>query len=155
MSVESKITNYQKWFLGENGYEKWVEDSIDHNNRIPRYAYNLAIVLKNNDKAIGWIGWGTDDLKKCDYDFGYSLLPEYWNKGIMTEALKCGVDYMFNKLNASIISGECIEANIGSSRIMEKAGLLLAKEWEEVNNETKEVEKRKLYSVCLENWGHN
>jgi hypothetical protein len=31
MSIEEKITNYQKWFLGKNGYKQWVEDSIDHN----------------------------------------------------------------------------------------------------------------------------
>jgi ribosomal-protein-alanine N-acetyltransferase len=146
MSIEEKITNYQKWFLGKNDYKQWVENSIDHNKRIPRFAYNLTIVLKNNGKAIGWIGWGTDDLKKREYNFGYSLLPEYWNKGFMTEALKCGVDYMFNKLNANIISGNCVGDNIGSARVMEKAGLLLTKEWEEVNNETNKIEKRKQYS---------
>ena len=143
MSIEEKITNYQKWFLGKNGYKQWVEDSIDHNKRTPRFAYNLAIVLKSNGKAIGW---GTNDLEKREYDFGYSLLPEYWSKGFMTEALKCSVDYMFNKLNASIISGECVDYNIGSTRVMERAGLLLTKEWEEVNNETNKIVKRKRYS---------
>ncbi|MDR0472118.1 MAG: GNAT family N-acetyltransferase [Treponema sp.] len=146
MSVEEKITNYQKWFLGKNGYKQWVEDSIDHNKRIPRFAYNLAIVLRKNGKAIGWIGWGTDDLEKCEYDFGYSLLPDYWNSGFMTEALKCGIDYMINKLNASIVFGDCVDDNIGSARVMEKAGLMLTKEWEELNNETNKVEKRKQYS---------
>ena len=149
MSIEEKITNYQKWFLGKNGYKQWVEDTIDHNNRIPRFAYNLTIVLKNNGKAIGWIGWGTGDLEKREYDFGYSLLPEYWNKGFMTEALKCGIDYMSNKLNATIISGKCVDENIGSARVMEKAGLLLTKEWEEVNNETLKIKKRKRYSKTL------
>ena len=146
MSIDEKITNYQKWFLGKNGYKQWVEDSIDHNKRIPRFAYNLAIFLRNNEKAIGWIGWGTDDLEKREYDFGYSLLSEHWGKGIMTEALKCGIDFMFNELNASIVSGECVKDNAGSARVMEKAGLLLTKEWEEMNNETYEIEKRKQYS---------
>ena len=26
MSIEEKITNYQKWFLGKNGYKQWIED---------------------------------------------------------------------------------------------------------------------------------
>ena len=146
MSIDEKITNYQKWFLGKNGYKQWVEDSIDHNKRIPRFAYNLVIILKNNEKAIGWIGWGTDDLEKREYDFGYSLLPKYWGKGIMTEALKCGIDFMFNKLNANIVSGECVNDNVGSARVMEKAGLFLVNEWEETNNETNEIEKRKQYN---------
>jgi len=146
MSIEEKITNYQRWFLGDNGYKLWVENSIEHNNRIPRFAYNLAVVLKNNGTAIGWIGWGTDDLNKREYDFGYSLMPDYWNKGFMTEALKCSVDFMFNKLNANIVSGECVDDNIGSARIMEKAGLLLTKEWEEINKETNKMENRKRYS---------
>jgi [ribosomal protein S5]-alanine N-acetyltransferase len=146
MSVEEKITNYQKWFLGKNGYKQWVEDAIDHNKRTPRFAYNLVIVLKNNGKSIGWIGWGTDDLEKREYGFGYALLPEYWNKGIMTEALKCSVNYTFEKLNASIVRDECVDDNIGSARVMEKAGLLLTKEWEEINKETNKLEKRKQYS---------
>jgi len=149
MSVEEKITNYQKWFLGKNGYKQWVIDSIDHNNRTPRFAYNLTIVLKNDDKAIGWLGWGTDDLEIRKYDFGYALLPEYWGKGVMSEALKCGVDYMFNSLNASIVFGECVEDNIGSARVMEKAGLILTKEWEEANNETNKIEKRKEYCKTI------
>jgi RimJ/RimL family protein N-acetyltransferase len=149
MSIEEKITNYQKWFLGKNGYKQWVEDSIDHNNRTPRFAYNLVIILKSNGKAIGWLGWGTDDLEIRRYDFGYALLPEYWNKGIMAEALKCGVDYMFNELNASIVFGECVVDNIGSARVMEKVGLILTKEWDEVNNETNKIEKRKEYSKKL------
>ena len=147
MSVEEKITDYQKWFLGENGYEQWVNGAINHNNRIPRFAYNLTIILKNNGKAIGWLGWGTDDLEKREYDFGYALLPEYWGKGFMTEALKCGINYMLKELNASIISGECVEDNMGSARVMEKAGLLLIKEWEEINNVNKKIEKRKKYSI--------
>jgi len=146
MSIEEKITNFQKWFLGKNGYKQWVEESIDHNNRIPRFAYNLVIILKNNEKPIGWLGWGTDDLEIRKYDFGYALLPEYWNKGIMTEALKCGIDYMFKKLKASIVLGECVNENIGSAHVMEKAGLNLTREWEEINNETKKIEKRKEYS---------
>ena len=145
MSIEEKITSYQKWFLGKNGYKQWVEDSIEHNKQRPRFAYNLAIVLKNNGKAIGWIGWGTDDLGKREYDFGYSLLPDYWSKGIMTEALKCGINYMFDELNASNVFGECVDDNIGSARVMEKAGLELIKEWEELNMESNKIEKRKKY----------
>jgi ribosomal-protein-alanine N-acetyltransferase len=149
MSIEEKITNYQKWFLGKNGYKKWVEDSIKYNNELPRFAYNLVIILKSNGKAIGWLGWGTDDLEIRKYDFGYALLPEYWNKGIMAEALKCGLDYMYNELKASIVFGECVDDNIGSARVMEKAGLLLTKEWEEINNDTNKIEKRKEYSKKL------
>jgi ribosomal-protein-alanine N-acetyltransferase len=106
----------------------------------------LTILLKNNGNAIGWIGWGTDDLEIRKYDFGYSLLPEYWNKGYMTEALKCSIDFMFKKLNASIVFGECVDNNIGSARAMEKAGLFLEKEWEDINKETNDIEKRKQYS---------
>jgi RimJ/RimL family protein N-acetyltransferase len=61
---------------------------------------------------------------------------------------------MFNKLNASIVNGECVDDNIGSARVMEKAGLLLTKEWEEVNNETTKIEKRKQYSKTINEMGY-
>jgi len=147
MSNEEKITKYQKWFMGENGCQQWLEEAIKHNERIPRFAYNMAIVLKNNRQAIGWIGWGAHDLEKREYSFGYALLPEFWEKGIMTEALKCGIKYMFEELNANIVSDHCVDDNPGSARVMEKAGLVLTKEWEEINKETQKLEKHKFYSI--------
>jgi len=53
---------------------------------------------------------------------------------------------MFKELKASIVLGECVNENIGSARVMEKVGLNLTKEWEEINNETNKNEKRKEYS---------
>jgi len=147
MSNEEKITKFQKWFMGENGYQQWVDEAITHNKRVPRFAYDMVIVLKSSKQAIGWIGWGTHDLEKREYSFGYALLPEFWGKGIMTEALKCGIKYMFEELNANTISDHCVEDNPASARVMEKAGLTLTKEWEEINKETQKLIKHKFYCI--------
>jgi len=152
MSNEARITKYQKWFMGENGCQQWLEEAIMHNQRIPRFAYNLAIVEKSNGRAIGWIGWGAHDLEKREYGFGYALLFEFWGKGIMTEALKCGIKYMFDELNANIISDHCVDDNPGSARVMEKAGLVLTKEWEDINIETQKTEKHKFYGIKYEDY---
>jgi len=69
----------------------------------------------------------------------------------MTETLKCGIKYMFEELNANIVSDHCVDDNPGSARVMEKAGLVLTKEWEEINKETQKTEKHKFYSINNKN----
>lgn len=45
-------------------------------------GYRYAICLKDENKAIGYIGLGEGD----SFDFGYGLGKEYWGKGYATEA---------------------------------------------------------------------
>src|SRR3712207_3840485 len=126
LSQEPDVTRFQTWLRlsSEEEARQWILNAIDHNQRVPRYAYNLAIVTQHDAQAIGWIGWGrASDPAKGDYDFGYALLPGAWGNGYMTEALQAAVNFMFESLHAELVFGECAESNHGSARVMEKAGL--------------------------------
>src|SRR5687768_14139584 len=60
LSREVEVTRYQTWLRlsSEAEAQQWVQNAIDHNRCVPRYAYNLAIVAQADATAIGWIGWG-------------------------------------------------------------------------------------------------
>ena len=82
-----------------------------------------AIELKRDRKVIGGISirkWNGDN--RCA-DVGYVLSKKYWNKGIITEALKAVINFGFDELNAHRIEAHCDENNIGSYKVMEKAGM--------------------------------
>lgn len=96
--------------LSKDMFEK--KDNID-----------FAIVLKSENKVIGGISirkWNNEN--RCA-DIGYVLSPKYWNKGIITEAIKRIIKFGFDELNANRIEAHCDENNIGSYRAMEKAGM--------------------------------
>lgn len=56
-------------------------------------------------------------------EIGYWLGVPYWNQGYTTEAARLVTPYGFDTLNLHRIQATCLPHNVGSSRVMEKAGL--------------------------------
>lgn len=84
----------------------------------------FAVVLKENDLLIASIGL-IDDPKRQNPKakmVGYALGRDYWNRGIITEALKEIIDYGFNTLGLDLISAYCYPHNQRSQRVLEKQG---------------------------------
>ena len=86
----------------------------------------FAIVLKENQKAIGSIGieeLGEELDKDLDNlsgrELGYVLNKDYWNKGIMTEAVSKVIDYCFNTLNLNFLMASYFNHNIASKKVLE------------------------------------
>jgi RimJ/RimL family protein N-acetyltransferase len=132
MASEPAVTRYQTWLkLGsEAEARQWLQDAMFHNRQHPRHAYNLALAECDTRRKIGWIGWGhAEESTYGEYSFGYALLPEYWGQGYMTEALQAGIRFMFEVLGAQGVTDHCESTNIGSKRVMEKAGMRLVARW--------------------------
>ena len=78
----------------------WCEDDIGcsvHNEDAIRYLIkvknNYAVVLKENNEIIGTIGLNEDaDGNENIRNVGVRIIPQYQNKGYMTEALKAVID---------------------------------------------------------------
>lgn len=61
---------------------------------------------------------------KIRADLGYDLRPEYWNSGIMTEALGAVIDFTFNKIQVNRIEASVSNENNASIRVLEKLGFV-------------------------------
>lgn len=84
---------------------------------------NWAIEYKENGKMIGGIDYvGFNFRDKCG-EIGYCLNKDYWNKGIMTEAVKEVIKFGFEKMDLQRAEIRCDERNVPSYKVMEKAGL--------------------------------
>ncbi|AOR23576.1 GNAT family N-acetyltransferase [Clostridium taeniosporum] len=83
-----------------------------------------AIELKKDKKDIGWIELynQSNDLNMNSKELGFVLSQEYWGKGLMTEAVKLVLNYVFNikKVN-SIICSHFLK-NIRSRNVITKCG---------------------------------
>ena len=67
------------------------------------------------------------DLRQPDkhrLEFGYVLARAWWGKGLMTEALTEIVGWALSQPSIYRIGAVCDVENIGSARVMEKAGLV-------------------------------
>jgi RimJ/RimL family protein N-acetyltransferase len=88
-------------------------------------AYQPAQVfaIEYNDEYVGNIGLHPEkDVYRKSAEIGYFLGEPYWNKGIMTEAVKQMVKYGFENLDIVRIHTGIFEYNIASQRVLEKCG---------------------------------
>ena len=90
----------------------------------------FAIVLKENHKVIGSLGiekYGLED-KLTEFngylgrEIGYVLSKDYWGKGIMPEAVKAVIEYLFHDLNLDFLLCGYYDFNNQSKRVQEKCG---------------------------------
>lgn len=90
----------------------------------------FAIVLKDNNKVIGSLGVEKYGLEKVlseffDYqgrEIGFVLSKDYWGKGLMPEAVKAVIDYLFNVANLDFLTCGYYEFNNQSKKVQEKCG---------------------------------
>lgn len=75
---------------------------------------------------VGGIGFRGLDLGKSHKgELGYWLAKEFWNRGIMTEAVRLIVKFGFSELGLSRITAHIFSFNIGSEKVLLKSGFKL------------------------------
>lgn len=115
------------------------EDCID---------YAFVIVSKETGKLIGSCGIGPNS-SKTEWDFGYSFLPECWNKGYATETLKALIKFAYG-LGARDFCASFASDNAASGRVMEKCGMHFDHYDEFTKADKSATFKSKYYKLHLE-----
>lgn len=109
-----------------------IEESRYRVNKFISEKHTFAIVYKENNKVIGSLGiekYGLED-KLSEFDgyigreIGYVLSKDYWGKGIMPEAVKLVINYLFNVLNYDFLLCGHYDKNHQSQRVQEKCGFI-------------------------------
>jgi ribosomal-protein-alanine N-acetyltransferase len=86
--------------------------------------YTFAIEEINTNSFIGLFGLKLWANKHRRGEIWYKLHSDYWGKGYATEALNLILDFGFDTLNLHRIQAGCAVANIGSIKVLEKAGMI-------------------------------
>ena len=102
---------------GALAHIKSINDKIEENLDI-----NWAITEKNSDKCIGIMGFYRTQPEHFRSELGYMLLPEYWGKGYVTEAVTTLLNFAFNTLNFHSIEAVIDSRHKASERILQKNG---------------------------------
>ena len=83
-----------------------------------------GIEWKATGQIIGTIGFMWIQRDNAAAEVGYSLSRAFWNKGIMTEALKATLDYGFRGMNLNRIEAQHETENPASGAVMRKCGMI-------------------------------
>ena len=86
-------------------------------------GYNFVFAIDVDGFAVGAIGVHPGvDIHRHSAEIGYWLGEEYWNRGIVTEAVTAVTAYGFATLGMARIHAEVFHWNTASMRVLEKAG---------------------------------
>ena len=95
-----------------------------------KYGYaRYALVHKADDRVIGFCGVRFEPELGCP-DIGYRMLPEYWGKGLGTEAVHAALKYARETLGLERIVGEVVVENTASNRLLLRLGFRLTDTYE-------------------------
>ena len=116
-----------------------VDESLNVIRNVFRGKEAYAICLKTDEKAIGAIELklnGRTDMTDRDdeCELGYWLGKPYWGQGIMPEAVKAVIDYLFNDLDLDFLTCGYYDFNAQSKRVQEKCGF---KPYRKLNMDTR------------------
>jgi RimJ/RimL family protein N-acetyltransferase len=102
-----------------NDARQWITSVLEQEGP-KRY---FAIIV--NGRLAGSIGLTPKtDIYRKNAEVGYFLAPEFWKIGITTKALKAITAYAFMTFDIIRVYAEPFADNIGSRRVLEKAGYL-------------------------------
>ena len=82
-----------------------------------------VIVHRESMRTIGTIGYMSYDAENEVLEVGYSLAREFWNQGIMTEALKKVIAFSFETLAVNRLEAVHEIGNPASGRVLVKCGM--------------------------------
>ena len=89
-------------------------DSYDDN-------HSYSWVMEVDDVLVGTIG--AYDYKDNRIEVGFSLVKNWRGRGYATEALKKVLEYLTENERICCVTAWCASENIGSRRVLEKAGM--------------------------------
>ena len=109
-------------------HHETIEETQQVLNNFIEHDKTFAIVFKENNKVIGSLGvekYGMEDVLSEFFDYkgreiGYVLSKDYWGKGIMPEAVKAVIEYLFNDLNLDFLICGYYDFNSQSKKVQDK-----------------------------------
>lgn len=122
---DDEVTRYLTWPTHSSAEltETLVMDWVKHYSESD--YYNWAIELKETKEVIGNISVVRIQEELNATDMGYCMGKAWWGNGIMPEALRAVIGYLFDEVQVNRIAACHDVHNPKSGRVMEKAGMKL------------------------------
>jgi ribosomal-protein-alanine N-acetyltransferase len=120
---DAEVTKYLTWQPHKNSaVTRQRLSSWEQRYKNPTF-YSWAIVPKDFGKVIGSISIIGLHEKNLRAEVVYCLSKAFWGQGIMTEALKKVIEFMFTEVNINRLQAKHYSDNIASGKVMLKVGM--------------------------------
>ncbi len=118
---DPQVTRFFPW--GPNDSESQTREFVERAVRAaaarPRENYMFGVVIR----ARGLVGCCfLDRRREREFEVGYYLRRDHWNRGLATEALGVVVPFAFRELEAHRVYARVDPENPASARVLEHVG---------------------------------
>lgn len=152
---DSKVSYYLSWEPHKNvkESEEFIKSLMETYE--DSFVYDWAIELKETSEVIGNIKVNNIDDKNSFCHIGYYIGSKFWNKGLMTEALKIVISYLFEETDLNRIVARHDVENIGSGKVMVKANMTYEGTLRECKFRNNKFCSLAVYSILKNEWKNN
>ena len=135
--------------------------SVDDANYIldlwlPQYAddtfYQWAIELKALGEVIGSISVVNQDERVDMVEIGFCVGRNWWGQGIMTEAFRAVIDFLFGEVGVQRIEAGHDPNNPASGAVQRKCGLIYEGTLRRSIRSNRGITDKAVYAILKEEW---
>ncbi|HYG99939.1 MAG TPA: GNAT family N-acetyltransferase [Terriglobales bacterium] len=120
---DPEVANHTLWEPHENLNDTRVFLAFVAEQHRSGRSFIWAIVHNRDRRVIGTVGLTAYVPNHARAEMGFAIARPYWNQGYTTEAVKAMLSFALRDLGLNRVEAFCKLENIGSARVMEKAGM--------------------------------
>ena len=129
------------------------QDAVEWIRHVRERTPETVLAIATKDELIGNIGlYIQDDVYRCSAELGYWLAEEYWGRGIGTGAVRAICEIAFSRSDLIRIYACVFEPNVGSCRVLEKAGFQLEGVHRQSVLKAGKLINEKMYALLRQEW---
>ena len=116
INIWNNLRDYFPYPYTQKDAEEFIT-SVSQKSRTQDFAIEI------NNKTVGGIGFVPQrDVERLSAEIGYWLSEKHWHKGIMHNAVKDAVEYIFANTEIIRLFAAVFDFNKASMRVLEKVG---------------------------------
>jgi ribosomal-protein-alanine N-acetyltransferase len=141
-----KVNRYMPYplYTDVENVRKWLA-TVEQNNN----SFEFGFVNKEIGVLIGSGGIGPNE-DNTQWEVGYNLRADYWNKGYATEAAKCMIEFANREFNIHNFGANHAIDNPASGKVLEHCGMHFDHYGEYTRFDGSETFKAKFYKMHIE-----
>ena len=127
LGIDEKMYEYSGWnpYATPEMAQGTVREFIESYENPPFYGWAIELKKDSDYVFAGTVGAYDYDPEAGTAEVGLSVRRDLWGQGIAGESLSAVIDYLTREEKIPCIKAWCADANIGSKKAMEKAGMRL------------------------------
>ncbi|GAA0355176.1 GNAT family N-acetyltransferase [Bacillus horti] len=149
---DPEISLYTTWHAHQsiNDTMRFIEHNLSLQEK--QQVHEWAIVEKKSRKMIGTCGYVWWKPQHHIAEIAYAIARPLWGKGFMSEAVQAVLKFGFEQMELNRIEARCMLGNVGSERVMQKAGMTFEGILREQMYAKEQFHDLKLYAILKRDW---